>query len=61
MVKVMWYADSDPHLIPNPGITVVLSSEPDVALGENGKPASSLTSSSSSLEVETNTEADGNA
>lgn len=61
MVKVTWYADSDPNLTPNPGITIVLSPEPDAALGENGEPASSLTSSSSSLQVETNAEADGNA
>lgn len=53
--------DSNPNLIPNSVlISPRLSSEPDAALGENGEPASSVASSSSSLEVEPNTEIDDN-
>lgn len=53
--------DSNPNLIPNPALlTPNLSSEADSALNENREPALSFASSCSSLEVETDTEANIN-
>lgn len=52
--------DSNPNLTPNAALITPRLSEPDAAPGENGEPALSLASGSSTLEVGTGAEADDN-